>query len=56
MSNLMLRDPDGIEPDALTTGTAVRLYSARVAAEKASAVYTTAIKRCERQKSSGHER
>jgi len=45
-------DPDGIELDALTSDPEVRLrqlnlklYSARVAAEKASAVYASAIKR-----------
>lgn len=46
------RDPDGIELDALTTDPEVRLrqlnlelYSARIAAEKASAIYAAAIKR-----------
>lgn len=45
-------DPDGIDPDALTTDPDVRirqlslvLYSARVAAEKASSVYARAIRR-----------
>lgn len=48
----MQRDPDGIDPDALTTDPDVRmrqlnleLYSARVAAEKAGTVYAGAIKR-----------
>lgn len=46
------RDPDGIELDALTTDSEVRmrqlnlkLYSARVAAEKAGAVYASAVRR-----------
>jgi hypothetical protein len=48
----MQSDPDGIDPDALTTnpGVGIRqlslvLYSARVAAESASAVYARAMKR-----------
>jgi hypothetical protein len=46
------RDPDGIEPDALTSDPDVRirqlslvLYSARVAAEKASGIYASAIRK-----------
>jgi hypothetical protein len=46
------RDPEGIDPDALTTDPDTRirqlnlsLYSARIAAEKARAVYALAIKR-----------
>lgn len=46
------RDPDDIGPDALTTDPDVRirqlslnLYSARAAAEKASSVYASAIKK-----------
>lgn len=46
------REVDGIDQDALTTDPDVRirqlslvLYSARVAAEKASTVYVSAIKR-----------
>jgi hypothetical protein len=45
-------DPDSIDPDALTTDPDVRVrqlnlkpYSARVAAEKASAVYAATIRR-----------
>jgi hypothetical protein len=52
MSGPMQCDPEGIDPDALTTDPEVRLrqlnlelYSARLAAEKASAVYAAAIKR-----------
>jgi len=46
------RDPDAIDPEALTSDPDVRirqlslvLYSARVAAEKASSTYVSAIKR-----------
>lgn len=46
------RDPDGIDQDALTTDPGVRirqlnlvLYSARVAAEKAGAVYVSAVRK-----------
>ena len=52
MGRPMNTDPDGIDQDALTTDPDVRirqlslvLYSARVAAEKASSTYASAIKR-----------
>lgn len=52
MSRHTTIDPDGIDPDALTTDPEVRLrqlnlklYSARIAAEEASAVYAATIKR-----------